>query len=119
MQEKDLEETGIAVKGDRVKLKAFCLQNSGRETRMKQLKEIIEIGKSTRVQAKTKPKNASSTSTSRSPKPTLKMEFRHYFEGTGYKLKRATIGWGSEGAKYFSFCIFRRLSESCRKTRFS
>ena len=96
MQEKDLEEMGVEAKGDRVKLKAFCLQNNGRETRMKQLKEIIEKGKSTRVQAKTKPKNTSTTSTPRSPKSTLKMEFRwkHYVEGAGYKLKRAAEGGG-------------------------
>lgn len=93
MKEKDLEEMGLVAKGDRAKLVAFC----SREVRKKQLKEIIEKGKSTRVQTKVQHKSLSSTSTApKSPRPTLKVELRwkHYVDGIGYKVKKAAEGGG-------------------------
>lgn len=96
MSEKDLQDMGL-VKGEQLKLQAFCRRdNTLREDRLKALKKIIEEGKDSR---KPTPKNVEpgrgKTVSNKAMKATLKFEFRWKHEINGhYKLIREGQGGG-------------------------
>lgn len=98
MSNKDLEEMGL-VKGEQVKLRAFCRRtgDSVREEKLKSLKKIIEEGKDSR---KPTPKNVEpgrgKIVSTKTTKATLKFEFRwkHAQTNGQYKMIKERQGGG-------------------------